>query len=99
MSKYHLTNRAIEDLTDIWIYTVENWSEEQADRYYEMLLGSCAEVASKPNSGRVYGQIMNDLFGISSGRHIIFYRVITLGTVEITRILQERMDLKNKFSQ
>ncbi|MEI6021854.1 MAG: type II toxin-antitoxin system RelE/ParE family toxin, partial [Bacteroidota bacterium] len=34
MVKYHFTNKAIEDLTEIWQYTVEEWSEKQADKYY-----------------------------------------------------------------
>ncbi len=29
MVKYKLTNKAVEDLTGIWEYTVEKWSEEQ----------------------------------------------------------------------
>ena len=34
MKQYHLTNKAIEDLNEIWLYTVETWSEKQADTYY-----------------------------------------------------------------
>ena len=40
MSKYELTNKAVEDLTGIWEYTIEKWSEQQADRYYNLLLDS-----------------------------------------------------------
>lgn len=32
MAKYELTNKAIEDLTVIWEYTIEKWSEQQAYR-------------------------------------------------------------------
>ena len=32
MAKYHLTNQAVQDLSDIWNYTFDNWSEEQADK-------------------------------------------------------------------
>ena len=31
MAKYHLTNKALEDLTNIWEYRVDTWSERQAD--------------------------------------------------------------------
>ena len=37
MKKYHLTKKAFEDLSDIWTYTYDNWSEEQADKYYSIL--------------------------------------------------------------
>nr|MBR2109993.1 type II toxin-antitoxin system RelE/ParE family toxin [Alistipes sp.] len=33
MAKYHLTNKAVEDLSNIWEYTVDTWSERQADDY------------------------------------------------------------------
>ncbi len=31
MAKYQLTNKAVEDLTNIWEYTVDTWLERQAD--------------------------------------------------------------------
>ena len=34
MAKFHLTNKAVEDLAQIWNYTYDEWSENQADRYY-----------------------------------------------------------------
>lgn len=33
MAKYELTNKAVEDLTEIWEYKIEKCSEQQADRY------------------------------------------------------------------
>lgn len=38
MAKYLLTNKAVEDLSKIWDYTYEVWSENQADRYYTLML-------------------------------------------------------------
>lgn len=49
MANYELSNKAVEDLTNIRNYTYENWSEEQADKYYEMLLGNCQLIANNPN--------------------------------------------------
>lgn len=97
MSIYHLTNEAVQDLSRIWNYTFDTWSEEQADRYYKMLLKACSDLAFNPNSGRNYEKITPDLFGFRASRHIIFYRVISLSEIEITRILHERMDLKNRL--
>jgi len=31
MAKYELTNKAVEDLSKIWEYTFEVWSEKQTD--------------------------------------------------------------------
>ena len=35
MAEYYFTNKAVEDLTKIYEYTYEFWSEKQADKYYE----------------------------------------------------------------
>ena len=37
MSKYIISEKALDDINKIWIYTAENWSIEQADRYYNLI--------------------------------------------------------------
>ena len=44
MKKYHLTKKAFEDLSDIWTYTYDNWSEEQADKYYSILISTIEDI-------------------------------------------------------
>lgn len=99
MSDYKLTNKAVEDLSGIWNYTFDIWSENQADKYYQNLLNDFAEIAENPEIGKNYDDIAHQLFGLKSGRHIIFYRILTKDLVEITRILHEQMDLKNRVSE
>jgi toxin ParE1/3/4 len=52
MAKYKLSNKAVDDLTGIWNYTFDKWSENQADKYYFMLLENCNEVAFNPALGK-----------------------------------------------
>jgi len=99
MSKYELTNKAVEDLTGIWEYTIEKWSEQQADRYYNLLLDSCQDIADNPELGKNYDGITIDLFGLKTSRHIIFYRKRNDFPIEITRILHGQMDLKNRITE
>ena len=99
MAKYELTNKAVEDLTRIWEYTIEKWSEQQADRYYNLLLNSCQDIANNPDLGKYYVGITNDLFGLKTSRHIIFYRKRINQPIEITRILHGKMDLKNRITE
>lgn len=94
MAQYELTNKAVEDLAEIWEYTCEKWSEQQADRYYNELLDSCRNIANDPSLEKIYEGITSDLFGIKTNRHIIFYRNRINLPVIITRILHEQMDLK-----
>lgn len=63
MAEYTLTNKAVADISDIWNYTCENWSEQQADKYYAMLLDCCKKVAMKPQSGISYDDIFPGLLG------------------------------------
>lgn len=99
MAEFKLTNKAVEDLSKIWDYTFEVWSENQADKYYEMLISSCQEIADNPLLGKNYDGITQNLFGMRTNRHIIFFRTLNESYVEITRILHERMDLKKRISE
>ena len=101
MTRYKLTNKAVEDLTHIWNYTFDKWSENQADMYYHMLLENCKELAFKPGLGKNYSEVAQNLMGFKAGRHIIFYRRIeeNENDIEITRILHGQMDLKNRIKE
>ncbi len=96
MAKYHLTQKAVEDLAAIWNYTYETWSETQADKYYSILLDLCAMIAKRPDAGREYKEVHPGLWGCKAHKHIIFYRVVSKGVIEITRILHSSMDLKRR---
>ena len=99
MTKYRLTNKAVDDLTQIWNYTFDRWSESQADKYYQMLIDNFNEVASNPDLGNNYSEVTENLLGFRAGRHIIFYRRIEENEIEIIRILHEQMDLKNRIKE
>ena len=87
----------IEDLTGIWKYTAAKWSEQQADRYYKQLLNACQGIANDPDAGKNYDEIADNLFGLKTNRHIIFYRKRMNRPIEITRILRERMGLESRL--
>lgn len=99
MANCILTNKAVDDLSKIWNYTVDGWSEKQADFYYQMLLDNCKEIAENPVLGKNYEGIVKLMYGHRAGRHIIFYRKLNVNEVEITRILHEQMDLKNRIQE
>ncbi|MDE6022061.1 MAG: type II toxin-antitoxin system RelE/ParE family toxin, partial [Muribaculaceae bacterium] len=64
MGKYIITKKALEDLSLIWNYTYEKWSESQADDYYNLLIESFHIVAQKPEIiGKDYNEIMEGLLG------------------------------------
>lgn len=99
MAKVIFRQAAIEDLTDIWDYTFQRWSESQADKYYAMIKLACKEIGENPAIGKVYTQISKHLFGFKSGKHIVFYYHTSEDEAEIIRILHERMDLKKRINE
>ena len=99
MAKYKLTKKATKDLSKIWNYTVDTWSEDQADQYYNMLLDSCRKIAEGKLKGKQYIGIYSGLLGMQAGKHIIFYRQMAKDHIEIARILHERMDLKRRIKE
>ncbi len=99
MAEFKLTNKAVEDLSKIWNYTFETWSEKQADKYFDVLISNCQEVAENPGLGKNYEGISEHLRGMKTNRHIIFFRTLNQNDVEITRTLHERMDLRRRLSE
>lgn len=99
MADYKLTHKAVDDLSEIWNYTYEVWSEQQADKYYKELIAFCREIAKNRQLGKTYNGISDKLLGIPANSHIIFYRIIDDHFIEITRILHQSMDLKNRIKE
>lgn len=99
MASYTLTNKAVQDLSAIWEYAVDTWSERQADKYYFMLLDSCQDLADGKVSGKNYPEIATEIFGFRIGQHILFYRKFGINKIEIARILHTQMDLKNRIQE
>lgn len=99
MAKFHFTKKAVNDLTNIWEYTVIKWSANQAEIYYHLFLENCKEIAINPSICRNYELVDPDIFGLRVGRHIIFYKLIEGDSVEIIRILHGSMDLKNRLHE
>ncbi|ESU24558.1 plasmid stabilization system [Flavobacterium limnosediminis JC2902] len=97
MGKYHFTNKAQDDLINIWDYTVEEWSQNQAEKYYNLIIASCIDLANNPQFGKSYEIISLNILGYKCGEHIIFYREISKNEIEIIRILHGMMDLKSKL--
>jgi toxin ParE1/3/4 len=99
MARYRFTKKAVEDLTQIWNYTFDEWSENQADLYYQLILDNCRELADHPGLGNGYPDIATGLLGFKTGRHLIFYRRMEEHEIEIVRILHGQMDLKNRIKE
>lgn len=98
MRRYNITNKAVEYLNSIWIYTFETWSEQQADKYYKELIREFSIIVSSTKTNdKNYEEICHGLRGHKCNKHIIFYKRGDDGIITIIRILHEAMDVSNKF--
>lgn len=96
--KYKLSNEALLDLEDIWLYTFSTWSEEQTDRYYNLLLDEIEYAAKNPQHGKDQSHIREGYFRARVKSHYIFYKVnLPKNSIEIIRILHQRMDVEARL--
>lgn len=94
-----LSQKAKNDLIEIWEYTFEKWSSEQADRYFKLLNDEFTAISKNPEVGRNYDFARSKYRGARVKSHIIFYKVSSPTNVEIIRILHSRMDLAKMLDE
>ena len=98
--KFEISDKALEDIESIWLYTIETWSVEQADRYYNQLFDEIEYISEHPLSGRNIDHIRKNYWCTKVKSHLIFYRYKTSGKkVEIIRILHQSMDVEERIKE
>jgi len=98
MAEYILSEKALNDLNSIWIYTAENWSVEQANRYYNLIIDEIEFVAENFETTTDFGSIRKEYRYSKVKSHILFYKRAENAEMEVVRILHERMDIKNRIN-
>ncbi len=89
--RYRLSPGARADLEDIWRYTAERWSIEQADRYHNALIDDIESLVGTAHRGIAIDHIRPGYHRLAIRSHVAFYRQ-TESAIEIVRILHQRMD-------
>lgn len=97
--RYKISDRANEDIEKIWLYTFENWSLDQADRYYNLIMDEIEYLASHFESGKTVDYIRVGYRASRVKSHIIFYKKSDDNIVEIIRILHQSMDIENRIGE
>lgn len=95
MNKYRISDAAIIDLDKIWLYTLETWSADQADRYYNLLIEEIKYIATDFESGKEMNHIKSGYRAAKVKSHVIFYKKADDGIIEVIRILHQMMDIPN----
>ena len=94
---YVISKKAVSDIEEIWVYTLEKWSVEQANRYYNLIFDEISFICKNINAGKSMEHVRKGYRASKVKFHLIFYRILN-NTVEIIRILHERMDIENRLN-
>jgi len=95
---YKLSRLALRDIDRIWIYTRENWSARQADKYFTKIFKSIDALCENSNIGKSIEELKSNhrIFPVES--HLIIYKVENK-LVFIDRVLHKRMDIESILDQ
>jgi toxin ParE1/3/4 len=88
---YRLAPRALADLDDIWRFTAERWSLNQADRYIDDLVRVFETIALFPTLARERAEFSPPVRIQSHEGHLVIY-LVTEGEVVVLRVLGGRQD-------
>jgi toxin ParE1/3/4 len=97
MAKYRFTNEAVKDLEEIWSYTKQKWSLEQADRYYNLIIDEIEFVSSNPLPGKSIDYVKEGYRSTKVKSHLVFYKQHEDETILIARILHQSMDCEKRM--
>ena len=98
MAEYIISEKALEDLNNIWIYTAENWSVEQANRYYNLIVDEIEYVSENFETAKDFDKVRKNYKYSKVKSHLVFYKKTEYTELEVVRILHERMDIKNRIN-
>lgn len=95
---YTIRQQALQDLDEIWLYSVQQWSVAQADKYIHALFERFAWLAENPSCGKRRDDIKVGYYCFVEGKHLIFYKILG-SVIEIIGLPHQRMDVVNYFNQ
>ena len=97
MKNYRISKQALEDIDNIWLYTLENWSVNQANRYYRLIYQEIDYILEDFESGKDIGKIKSGYRQARVKSHIIIYKKGDDNVLEIVRVLHQAMDIPNRL--
>ena len=95
---YEISRRAKRDLDEIWTYTAESWSVDQANIYFEQIISTIDRLCQNPMLSKDLGYAKHGYRAALVKSHlIVFY--IDDAAIKITRILHQSMDIERRINE
>lgn len=93
---FEISQLAELDLENIWLYTLQNWSHKQADKYYRLIISEIYSICDNPEIGKAIEELKMEHRVRKIESHIIIYK-IKRDKIWIDRILHQRMDIESRL--
>jgi len=94
MANYILSEETFSDIREIWYYTIDKWSEAQAEKYVIHLYEQFDFIYKNPTNPRIFKPTFNKNYHCYRyQRHIIFFKFLNDERVDVIRILHDNMNL------
>ncbi len=93
---YSIRALARDDLEEIWLFTFEEWGQEQADKYLNALFSRFRWLSENPYTGKDRRDIKNGYYSFPEGMHLVFYTMTEYG-IDIIAIPHQNMDVIGHF--
>ena len=73
-TKYRISEKALNDLEQIWFYTFNKWSKEQADLYHKLIISEIEFIADNFELSCNMDHVRAGYRMSTMKSHMIFYR-------------------------
>ncbi|WP_291134424.1 type II toxin-antitoxin system RelE/ParE family toxin [Flavobacterium sp. UBA7663] len=89
--KYRITESAYQDLNDIWFYTFQEWSENQADKYFESIIQEIELFSENTEKAKKLKKLKSEYYYFRALSHYVFFKYGD-DQIDVIRILHKMMD-------
>ncbi|SOE22999.1 toxin ParE1/3/4 [Spirosomataceae bacterium TFI 002] len=96
MYELRVTQSAIQDITEILIYTLLEFGENQSKKYENQIDEHIRSIGINPFIGHSRIDIPKECLALPFGGHVLVYKIEN-STIFILRVLNQRMDFLNLF--
>ena len=98
MFNFEISRLALQDLDDIWEYTAEHWSKQQANKYYKEVFEAIKEICMNSEIGKPIDDIKYGHRSLNFKSHRIIHKIKKV-IIYIDRILHQKMDIDKHLNE
>ncbi|MFZ1678925.1 MAG: type II toxin-antitoxin system RelE/ParE family toxin [Saprospiraceae bacterium] len=96
--RYEVRKLALSDLDAIWEYTADQWSKQQANKYYKQIFEVINDICSNPEIGKIINDVKEGHRMMYVKSNMIVYKIVN-NKILIDRILHQRMDIVAQLNE